>query len=378
MYPFRLQPRSSYFISNRVNSTLQKSVKDGNVLEKIKAFEMQAAAAAQAETTVKLIPNGSANHRVHPMAQTSFRALSPPTRYPTCQNPIPSSSGQRNRHVQQVIPTADPKKGSHVLEPAHGDIILKRRTPSQRTLNEEDYSTTMISSMGVVSPSHGQHHRHRHQNHQHHHHHHHGRTSVSRSRHRHESGHESRRSHHKEKTNAKTQPKTKSPTKTDGTTPSKTSSRMRWLRGKKETTVDNGADETKTELKTNKKSKKESKNKKKQNEETKTETSSKDPTNDNNHVYGVPSLGMGDEPTTTAATIEAPVEQVPAPSCTNDEEFIQDDTVEDVTHSIQVERRSNTDKPIQQKHSSTDGDILDKVDDENRFVSKEKKTYQLS
>ena len=46
--------RTTYSAADRVHSTLQKAVKDGNVLEKIKAFELQAAAAAQADSTPKL------------------------------------------------------------------------------------------------------------------------------------------------------------------------------------------------------------------------------------------------------------------------------------------------------------------------------------
>lgn len=53
-----------------------------------------------------------------------------------------------------------------MIEPATGDVILKRRTPSQRSLNDEDYSLTAISSMALSSSRD------------------HRRASVSRSRHR--------------------------------------------------------------------------------------------------------------------------------------------------------------------------------------------------
>ncbi len=125
------------------------------------------------------------------MQTTAHRTLSPAivhlVQHPI--SPIPLQQQQqsvrssRGRHVHPVqhhrtgtqgpILSQESRKGAHVLEPAHGDIILKRRTPSQKTVNDEDYSITAISSM-TMTASQGHHHRHHH------------RTSASRSRHRQE------------------------------------------------------------------------------------------------------------------------------------------------------------------------------------------------
>ena len=54
---------SSFAASDRIHATLQKAVKDGNVLEKIKAFEMQAAAAASSRMQSVTSSIQSAAHR---------------------------------------------------------------------------------------------------------------------------------------------------------------------------------------------------------------------------------------------------------------------------------------------------------------------------
>ncbi|CAF4429330.1 unnamed protein product, partial [Rotaria magnacalcarata] len=81
--------------------------------------------------------------------------------------------------------------GTHVLEPALGDIILRRRTPSQKTANDEDYSITAINSMPLPFP---QGHSHRHHHHHHNNNNNHHRASASRSRHRKETPHDRRTS----------------------------------------------------------------------------------------------------------------------------------------------------------------------------------------
>jgi hypothetical protein len=202
---------------------LQKAVKDGNVLEKIKAFEMQAAA-AQAESATKLV--SSINHRIQSAAH---RTLSPGIVHPLtpllmqqqsirrCVHPVQ----QRHDGTQGPIVGHESRKGAHVLEPAHGDIILKRRTSSQKTANDEDYSITAISSMPLTS-SHGRHRSH------------HQRTSASRSRHRPEIVHEKRAPSSHEHVSHKHQQKQKVTT-----TPSaKSSTRRRWLKGRKETVIE--------------------------------------------------------------------------------------------------------------------------------------------
>ena len=396
--------RNAYTAADRVHSTLQKAVKDGNVLEKIKAFEMQAAAAAQAESSIKLtVP--IVNHRIQPIMSpiqsVVHRALSPAATYSLQQavssTPVvqqqqqPNGRAHRGRHiyptphrrdgngVQMVGP--DTRKGAHVLEPAHGDIILKRRTPSQKTVNDEDYSTTMMTSAAL--PSSQSHHRqashHRHQ---------HRRSSVSRSRHRQEPIQEPRKAVPKEKSRPKSQSKPKEPTAPDATSPSKSGSRYRWLKGRKETpTEDKGGEEKRDSSVT--KSKKSSKNKKKAAEDEKAEptkkasgavSKSKATSSDNNRVYGVPNLG---------ATEEIKPEVVSSPTPTRIDEEIEpepsaDTVVEnniyvspkedanrqnkpcDTTLTNSVERRASKAKNYRQKLSSTDGEILEKIEDDAR------------
>jgi len=178
------------------------------------------------------------------------------------QYPIRSSRGHYVHPIQYrhdgthgPIIGHESRKGAHVLEPAHGDIILKCRTPPQKTPNEEDYSITAITSMTTSQN------RHHHQHHQHHHPHHHHRTSVSRSRHRQEIVYDKRASSNHEINSHKHQQKQKRTT-----TPSaKSSIRRRWLKGRKETPTETP---NKQEIPTTK-SNKSNKNKKKNPEQEK-------------------------------------------------------------------------------------------------------------
>ena len=365
------------------------------------------AAAAQAESSSKLIGT-SLSHRVHPVTtvhpSVAQRALSPPAKFPIHPQPIsplPVSQPMnqrlnRSRHVHPTqhireVPNGlsgnakDLKKGAHVLEPALGDIILKRRTPSQRTINEDDYSTTIMSTV-PAAPSH----HHRQSNH---HSHQYRRASASRSRVRHEQTQETRKTTHKEKNHHKSQSKHKEPanqpetctTPAEGSNPTKSSgSRYRWLRGRKETPTDVHTEDSKTEV-TEKKSKKDSKNKKKHTDKTKAESKDKQKPSDNNRVYGVPNLTNSEE---TKADVEPSIVETknePAPypqseskdngfdekniyTTPKDEESIADPVDEEIVSAVKIERRSNANKNCHQKLSSTDVDILDKVEDENRSV----------
>ena len=385
--------RASYTAVDPVHSTLQKAVKDGNVLEKIKAFEMQAAA-VQAELTPKL---GGGNHMMSNRMQTATSSmqstahctLSPAmvrsNPYPISPIPMQHESqhqsyirSHRNRHVHPVQHRRDghlapmigrqSRKGTHVLEPAHGDIILKRRTPSQRTVNDEDYSMTMMSSM---APTTSQNHHHR----QHH------RASASRSRHRQDKAHEKRSSSHNDHVRKKHAQKQKE------TSTNKTSTRSRWLIGRKETTTENGKQDISAT-----KSGKTEKNKKKNNEKERVEALKKAtspdpkeeqvPTFDDNDVYDVPKTTTNNSIIAEAISPQFPArideenesdreeknsEDGTNPPPTKDEEKLLQDPKCEIILTTNVERRSNKSK-THPRLQSIDGEILSKTDDDTRLV----------
>ncbi|CAF1358387.1 unnamed protein product, partial [Didymodactylos carnosus] len=183
---FKKTVRTSYTGADRAHSTLQKAVKGGNVLEKIKAFEQVAAAAAEASNHTRIL---SVSSTTNPAAspKQGERWKSTPTTLDqqgssfNNEQPYPirigltskgrytagRTNGQRGRRGpnehhhhhddrRHMIATPNGKIKASVLQPADGDIILKRRTPSQKTIQDEDCSITAISSltMGIpVSPS---------------------------------------------------------------------------------------------------------------------------------------------------------------------------------------------------------------------------------
>jgi hypothetical protein len=410
--------RHSYTKSDRVNSTLQKAVKDGNVLEKIRAFELQAAA-AQAESTSKQINNGI-QQRTQPTTPTiqssNHRLLNSNDKHST-QHSISPMLGQqeqrqhtqlsntrshRGRHIhpapchREGSTTAGANHGSrngvHVLEPVHGDIILKRRTPSQRTVNDENCSTTMMSSV-PISISHGnrrQHSRHREEQQQHH-----RRTNTSHSRHRQEPTNDRRKPTEKDKSHHKSESKAKNSIVNDpSTTTGKTSSRYRWLKGRKETSTNTKvADAKQDELATT--SKKTNKQTKKSIDETvkkSTKTSSRtmisneiDLPLNNNHVCSASTIETDGNVNYKIVSSHLPVKTIPEISNqqqhedestvrkiidrTSDNDKLHADRFDETAIKTNVERRTNKIKQNHPKLSSTDGDILDKVDDDNRFVN---------
>lgn len=375
--------RSSFRATDRIHSTLQKAVKDGNVLEKIKAFEMQAAA-AQAESAMKL---SGLNHRVQTVTSSlqsaAYRTLSPaivhPVQHPI--TPVPTHQQQqqqpvrsgRDQHVHPVQHRRDAshgpmlghgsRKGAHVLEPAHGDIILRRRTPSQRTAHDEDYSITAISSLAMTNSQ--NHHQHRSRQQQQH------RTNASRSRHRQEMIYDKRApSTNHEHNSHKHQQKQKRTT-----TPSSKSSahRRRWLKGRKETPTQTPIPNEKQELPAAKSSKS-SKNKKKTAEQEKVNNSKKGSTSDakrkslsdNNRVYGVPNPETNDPiklestPPPPPPKLDAKVESDPEKDNTNT--YMAPKAIElDPQRECALVQRRTSKKQHQHKLSSTDGEILNKM-----------------
>ena len=387
--------RTPYTASDRVHSTLQKAVKDGNVLEKIKAFEMQAAA-VQAGMTPKLArSNLTMNNRIpavtSSMQSIAHRTLSPtlarPIQHPISPVPIQHESppqqqqhgrSHRSRHVHPVQHRRDghlgpmigreSRKGAHVLEPAHGDIILKRRTPSQKTVNDEDYSMTMMSSMALTAS-------HNHHSRQHHSHHH--RASASRSRHRQDGHHEKRSSSHHDHGHKKHAHKQKE------TTPSSSSSKVnprRWLIGRKENSTENDKKDPPAT-----KSSKPDKNKKKPNEKEKSESSKKAtsnakdkaaPTPDPNRVYDVPTTTIDDQPITQPTSPKPPSRIDEENESEREEKSTENKTIYspskeeekcDNVALIQIQRRSSQPKAHPKLHS-TDGEIISKIEDDTRFV----------
>lgn len=325
-------PRSSYIATDRVHSTLQKAVKDGNVLEKIKAFEMQAAAAAaaQAESSAKQSTTSSTmNSRIQSVTSSiqsaAHRTLSPGVVHPISPMPmnmyqqncqavrdhrcIPSTEMRRDATIERG--TRQPaKKSSHALDPDNGDIILKRRTPSpMATREEEDCSITAISSMAVRSSKE------------------HRRTNPSRSRHRTEINYEKRSSSRNDHRQKRT------------TTP-----RRRGLKARKDTSnAIEPSSVDKQEITIIKKNS----SKKKQQE-------------DNNRVYGVPS--PQDDSLQTAAKIESDEEQQEQTNTYVSPK--EDDKRGEKLILATLQRRSMRKHPM--KFSSTDGEILSKADDDDR------------
>jgi hypothetical protein len=397
--------RASYTASDRVHSTLQKAVKGGNVLEKIKAFEMQAAA-AQAESIPKLGGGASTNinNRMQsvtsPIPSAAHRALSPamvhPIQQPMSPMPMQHESQQqqqqqcsrphRNRYIHPVQNRRDgnlgpmtgheSRKGAHVLEPAHGDIILRRRTPSQKTVNDEDYTVTGISSMAVTA-SQGHHHR------QHHHH----RASASRSRHRQEVVHDKRSSSRHDNAHKKHQHKQKEPTTSSS---NKTSTCRRWLKGRKETSSETPAENDKQDAsanKSNKNNKNKKNNEKEKVESTKKATSPEPPkgktssTSDNNRVYGVPNTTVNEQGTATEAISPQQPSRIDEE---NESEREEEKTIENKSNptspkeaeitqhkecnTTKVERRPSKTTKYHQKLPSTNGEIISKIEDDTRFV----------
>ncbi|UJR35582.1 hypothetical protein I4U23_028335 [Adineta vaga] len=411
--------RTAFSASDRVHSTLQKAVKDGNVLEKIKAFEMQAAAAAQAESTIKLgtttgINNNSRIQSISSSFQTSsHRTLSPPARHILQQSVSPQripyeaqhqytrSHRSRNIHPTQQyrdghigpMMTRESRKGAHVLEPAHGDIILKRRTPSQKTANDDDYTVTAMSSLAQTnSQGHPHHHPHPPPPHHHHQRQQHHRTGVSRSRHRQEIVYDKRTSNHHD--NKKYPQKQKEPSSSTTTTVPKPNIRRRWLKGHKDAVAEVKTENIKKDLPVDK-SKKSSKIKKKTNEKekilpTKKATSPLEKGKtlatsislDNNRVYGVPNASIN-EPTKSETTSPQLPSRIDEENECDHEEKTNENKVHhkspkevdkdlsehkecETTIVSPVEQRPSKTK-YQKKLSSTDGEILSKVEDDNRF-----------
>ncbi|CAF0959999.1 unnamed protein product [Adineta steineri] len=395
--------RTPFPTSNRVHSTLQKAVKDGNVLEKIKAFEMQAAA-AQAETTTKLCSSGNiiSNNRVQSAASSipsaTHRALSPSVRHPL-QHPVfpmlmqhePQQQQQqqhirshRSRHAHPTqhhydahgkpIVGRESRKGAHVLEPAHGDIILKRRMP-QKAGNDEDYSLTAMSSLAhTTSQSH-----HRQNPYQH-------RSSASHSRHRQEMIHDKRPSSNHAIVQKKHQPKSKeiTPTTAAASSSHKTNTRHRWLKGHKETQGETTIENVKQDM-VSTKSKKNSKNKKEK-VESKKKTISPTPKGkisatslDNNRVYGVPNAIINEQtspqlPPRIDEENESDREEKRIENKNNNHisSKEEDDDISqskecDTVIPTNIERRTTNKTKYHKKLSSTDGEILSKGEDDTRF-----------
>ncbi|CAF1197311.1 unnamed protein product [Rotaria magnacalcarata] len=388
--------RHSFIATDRIHATLQKAVKDGNVLEKIKAFEMQAAA-AQAESGGKL---SGVNYRIQSVASSIQSAtqhrLSPAIVHPMKneispssvqyqkQQPVRSSRGRYVHPVQQQPcvnpdPTIGhkPGKGAHVLEPAHGDIILKRRTPSQKTANDEDYSITAISSMAhTASQLH-------HRNPAHHIYHH--RTSVSRSRNRQDVIYEKHTANKNDNVPHKHQHKSK-----ERATPSgKVSTHRRWLKGRKGTPTEmpNQADKKQTStIKSNKANvttKKNSEQEKSKAKNVSTTINQEKVAADNNRVYGVPSTIVSEQTKNelpslqTSLKLEEKNETDPKKDTFNETNAfisLQQENKNQIKECdtgvlpMKIQRRSSR-SSHHQKLSSIDieGEMISKIDDNNRF-----------
>jgi hypothetical protein len=260
---------------------------------------------------------------------------------------------QRRDVTHELIRGHESRKGAHVLEPAHGDIILKRRTSSQKTVNDEDYSVTQISSMALSTS----------QSHRHHHHH---RTSASRSRHRRDTAYDK----HTPSTNENLSHKQKETT----TSSVKSSTRRRWLKGRKETPIETPIQGTKQEIPSTK-SNKNHKNKNKNTEQEKSDAkkasnsiNKEKSSSDNNRVYGVPNTN-GNEQIKTASPSK--IEEECQSDNINHPNTNMSPKEEDMNQSkgcdTPIQRRTNK-KHHQQKLSSTDGDILSKIDEDTQFV----------
>ena len=396
---FSRSNRSSFMAPDRIHSTLQKTVKDGNVLEKIKAFEMQAAA-AQAKSITKL--NGT-NHRMLSMT-SSFQSTtchrSNPAAICPLQQAISLAALQNSQEKpirfsrahyvhsvrQRSDSTQDPntghksRKGVHVLEPAHGDIILKRRTPSQKTVNDEDYSMTAVSSLALTTSQ--NHCRNNHLPSRHHHHHRH-RTNGSHSRHRQEMTYERRTTSKNETTSHKHQQKQK------GTSIplAKSSTYRRCPKGQKEIFTEDSIPDEKQQLSVTK-SNQTSLNKKKPAEHEKADSKKATASNikgrassDNSRVYGVPYTNANEQKRNESQSLKksSKLDETgeldskrnnlkKSDGCipTKLEQINQNkecDTIVPMTNQLQL--RKNHHQP---NFSNTDGEALSKIDDDNRFV----------
>lgn len=327
--------RSSLKASDFIHSTLGKAVKDGNVLEKIKAFEMQAAA-AQAESALK---SNTINHRLQTLPFTLHRTLSPNVVHPISPNLIRQFSpvrSSRARHIhpmqplrpnpyESIITTESRKGAAHVLQAIHGDVILKRRTSSQKTTPEEDYSITAINSMPKTVSNGTTHHRHSHHPQR--------RTSKSRSKHGQEVVYVTRK--HSSKSKRTTTPSNKS------------SFRRRWLIGRKSTPPTEGSIPIDKQEKLANKSQKTLKVKKKNSVREKVSS-------DNNRVYGVPTSDVK-EHSKNESTLS---QYLPAQT----DQFKNDQ----IPLETLVQQRSHR-KSLQQKSSNSDIDLLSKTHEDARY-----------
>lgn len=323
-------------------------------------------------------------HRLSPAVVHPIKSAVSPL--PVQNQKQPSIRVSRGRHVHpmQQQPsgnydsTADQKsrKGAHVLEPAHGDIILKRRTPSQKTANDEDCSITAITSVPLTA-SQAHHRTSAHHNYYHH------RKSASRSRHRHDAVYEKRPVSKNEHSSHKHHHKSKERATTSG----KSSTHRRWLKGRKGATTE-ASNQGENKQSSTKQSDKTNTSKKKKNDEQEKHSSKKTSKSvtkekvvaDNNRVYGVPSTNA-DEPTKTESPLQTTLK--------NEEKHELDskhDTIDnlntlisskkdnlnqtkesDIAIQMKIQRRSSRNSH-KQKPLNAEEEIINKVIDENRFV----------
>jgi len=265
--------RNSFKAPDRLHSTLEKAVKDGNVLEKIKAFEMQAAAAAaKAESVIK---SNTFTHRTPIVPSMTHRTLSPIIIHPI--------SSIRTRHIHPIQQshhnTYETIVNNELLDDVHDDILLQQRPLSQKTLPEEDYSMTIVSAKTKTGSQDSHHHRRRH----HHHHrrnnnHHHHRTNASHSKQRREKIYDAPK--HSSKSN-------------------KSSSRRRWLKGRKHGSTEGLNQIDKQEQSVNK--------------STKISKAKVNPT-DNNCVYGVPKTELNEQLKSDSIIFQSPPIVEPTPN----------------------------------------------------------------
>ena len=298
---------------------------------------MQAAAAAQAESTTRSPASSTTvNHRMQPvimsMQSAAHRTLSPAIVHRL--SPMPMPSGPSSRGQARQAPTDHPaKKAADFLEHTHGDIILKRRTPSQPTIHDEDYSITAISSGDPRQ------------------------TSASRSRHRHEKRPSSKNDPHAQKQKHATAPASKS------------APRRRWLKGRKEATPEapNQHPQEKQDVPATK-----SKPKK-----TAVEGKKKSSENHRPHVLATANEEEQGKKESARAPLRIPDER----EFRSDEEerplmnkyiSLKDDDASEIRRAEMIMAATPLQRSMrkaqQQKLSSTDGEILSKVDEDTRSV----------
>ena len=344
------------------------------------------AAAAQAESTAKAGTLGTGfTYRLQSVASSvqspAQRTISPVVVRSVDKpiSPMPVQQPRQQQQQQQLVrssrgrhdpPASKPaeeiardarvphqsKKGAHVLEPAHGDIILKRRTSSQKTGNDEDHSITAISSM-ALSAGHS-HHRHR--------------TSTSRSRRRHETMYEKRTSDHSSHKQKRT------------TTPSsKSNTRRRWLKGRRDSSTEVADEAKKHEAPATTKTTPKS-SKKKGSEGVKRTSSlmskmKESLSSDNNRVYGVPNTN-GDEKGGNNDAYAPPEKIDEATRSESDGDQLEESNTymlpprdDDITQSKECDTlvtSTNQQRPTKARHPpkvpGTDGEILSKVDEDTR------------